>query len=155
MRCEAYKSNLRAKRDPLACSVPQNVEEPVEAHARSRAACCSGYHARRSESTYAQLVDIMSTIIGLSRLIGQGCVMAHSKTQPEHWEKPSKTQRVEREISIFQAIQLCFSRSLGSATFNGANKSVMLLAEWTITARQAVLCLAQMKYLYFVPECCK
>ena len=31
----------------------------------------------------------------------------------------------------------------------------MRYAEWTITARRAVLRLAQMKYRYFVPECCK
>ena len=31
----------------------------------------------------------------------------------------------------------------------------MVRAEWTITARSAVLRLAQMKYRYFVPECCK
>ena len=31
----------------------------------------------------------------------------------------------------------------------------MWRAEWTITERQAVLCLAQMKHRYFVPEHCK
>ena len=31
----------------------------------------------------------------------------------------------------------------------------MLCTEWTITVCQALLRLAQMKYQYFVPECCK
>ena len=31
----------------------------------------------------------------------------------------------------------------------------MLHAEWTITARQALLHLAQVEYQYFVPKCCK
>ena len=62
---------------------------------------------------------------------------------------------MEGEISIFQSIQLGVSRSLGSAAFNEANKSAMLRAEWTITARRAVLRFAQMKYGCFVPERCK
>ena len=62
---------------------------------------------------------------------------------------------LEREISIVQSIQLGFSRSQGSTTLNDANKSVMLRAEWTITSRQAVLRLAQMKYRYFVLERCQ
>ena len=53
------------------------------------------------------------------------------------------TQRVEGEISMVQSIQLGFSRSLGSATSNEANKSAMRRAEWTSTARRAVLRLAQ------------
>ena len=65
---------------------------------------------------------------------------------------PGKTQRLQWEISIVQSIQLGFSRSLGSTTSNEAYKSAMRRAEWTITARQAVLHLAQMKYRYFVPE---
>ena len=69
--------------------------------------------------------------------------------------RPSKNQRVQGETSIVQSIQLDFLRSLGSATSNEANKSAMLRAEWTIAARRAVLCLAQMKYRYFVPEYCK
>ena len=52
-------------------------------------------------------------------------------------------------------MQLGFSRSLGSAAFNEANKSAMLRADWTITTRRAVLRLAQIKYRYFVPERCK
>ena len=84
-----------------------------------------------------------------------GWVMAHSKMRPVRGEptRPSKTQGVhcvEGEISIVQSIQLGFSRSLGSA-----NKSAMRRAKWTITARRARLRLAQMKYRYFVPECCK
>jgi hypothetical protein len=67
----------------------------------------------------------------------------------------SKNQRVEGEISIVQSIQLCFLLSLGSATSNETNKSAMLRAEWTITARRAMLRLAQMKYRYFDPESCK
>ena len=62
---------------------------------------------------------------------------------------------MEGEISIVQSIQLGFLLSLGSATSNEANKRAMLRAEWTITARRAVLRLAQMKYRYFDPESCK
>ena len=69
--------------------------------------------------------------------------------------RPSKNQRVQGETSIVQSIQLDFLRSLGSATSNEANKSAMRRAEWTITARRAVLRLAQMKHRYFVPERCK
>ena len=39
--------------------------------------------------------------------------------------QPSKTQCVEGKISIVQSIQFSFLRSLGSATSNEANKSVM------------------------------
>ena len=67
----------------------------------------------------------------------------------------SKNQRVEGEISIVQSIQLGFLLSLGSVTSNEANKSAMWRAEWTITARRAVLLLAQMKYRYFDPESCE
>ena len=56
------------------------------------------------------------------------CVMAHSKT------RPARGEPMEREISIFQANQLGFSRSSGSSTSNEANKSAMRRAEWTITA---------------------
>ena len=45
--------------------------------------------------------------------------------------RPSKNQRVEGEISIVQSIQLGFSRSLGSATSNEANKS----ARWPKTEK--------------------
>ena len=47
---------------------------------------------------------------------------------------------------------MAFAKTRGSATSNEANKSARLRAEWTITVRQAVLCLAQMKYRYFDPE---
>ena len=71
----------------------------------------------------------------------------------------SKTQRVEGDAAIVQSTQLGFSRSLGSATWNAANKSEMWHAGWTITARWAVLRLAQMKLnmkgQYFVLERCK
>ena len=61
------------------------------------------------------------------------------------------------KISIVLPIQLAsgFSRSLGSATSIEAYKSAMLSAEQTITASQAALCLAQMKYRYFISERCK
>ena len=45
------------------------------------------------------------------------------------WNQPGKNQRVEGEISIVQSIQLGFSRSLGSATLNDANKSAMRRAK--------------------------
>ena len=71
-----------------------------------------------------------------------GCVMAHSKKRP-------------CIQSIVQSIQLGFSCSLGATTANVPYKSAMRCAEWTITARRALLCLAQMKYRYFFPERCK
>ena len=71
--------------------------------------------------------------------------------------QPSKYQRVEGEFSIVQSIQLGFSLSLGSVISNEADKSTMRSAEWTITASQAVLHLAQMKltllYLSRLPSC--
>ena len=70
-------------------------------------------------------------------------------------DQPSKPQHVEGEILISQSIQLGFSRSLGSAISNEANKSAMWRAERTIAARSAVLRLAQIKYRYFVSEHCK
>ena len=63
-------------------------------------------------------------------------------------DRPSKPKRVEGEILIFQLIQLCFSRSLGSATSNEANKSTMLRAEWTIATRSAVISKLACTYLY-------
>ena len=72
--------------------------------------------------------------------------MAHSKTRPARGEPTEQPQRVDGEISIAQSIQLCFSRSLGSATSNESNKSAMWREEWIITARRAVLRLAKMKY---------
>ena len=87
----------------------------------------------------------------------KGCMMAHSKTRPELGEQTEQNSTCGGEISMVQSIQLGFrvSRSLGSATSNEANKSAMLRAEWTTTARRAVLRFVQMKYRYFVPECCK
>ena len=80
-------------------------------------------------------------------------IVAYNRLHDGNW--PSKTQWVEGEILIVQSIELGFSCSQGSTTSNEANKSAMLRAEWTITARRAVLRLAQMKYRYFVPERCK
>ena len=65
--------------------------------------------------------------------------MAHRKCDLRAGNQPRKNQRVQGEISIVQSIQLGFLRSLGSATSNEANQSAMLRAEWTITARRAVL----------------
>ena len=76
-------------------------------------------------------------------------VVAHNRLRDGSLENAtcqlSKNQRVEGKTSIVQSIQLGFSLSLGSATSNKANKSAMLRTEWTITARQAALRLAQMK----------
>ena len=47
-------------------------------------------------------------------------------------------QRVEGEISMVQLIQLGFLLSLGSATSNEANKSVMWGAEWTVTEHRVL-----------------
>ena len=64
------------------------------------------------------------------------------------------TRMISRQTDTL-ALLPGFSRSLGSATSNAANKSAMLNAEWTIAARRAVLRLAQMKYRCFVSEWCK
>ena len=64
------RSTGGAKKVPLARSLErrQNDEGPVLAHARSRAACGGGERARRSESTYAQMVEMMSRIVAHNRL---------------------------------------------------------------------------------------
>ena len=106
-----------------------------------------------SESTYAQLVDMMSWIIA-----HKGCVMAHSKTLPargEQTEQNSTSERGNLDCSVHSASRFGFSCSLGRATSNEATKRAMWSAEQNITARRAVLCLSEMKYEYFVPECCK
>ena len=67
IRSEANKSNRRREERPV-CSSCQNVEGPAAALARSRAACGGGERARRSESTYAQLIDMMSRMVAHNRL---------------------------------------------------------------------------------------
>ena len=57
-----------ARRETHWLARRQNVEGPAAARARSRAACGGGERARRSESTYAQLVDMMSRIVAHNRL---------------------------------------------------------------------------------------
>ena len=57
-----------ARRETHWLARRQNVEGPAAARARSRAACRGGERARRSESTYAQLVDMMSRIVAHNRL---------------------------------------------------------------------------------------
>ena len=58
-------------------------------------------------------------------------MMSKIVTHNRAGNRPSKNQRVQGEILNVQLIQLGFLRSLGSATLNEANKSVMLHAEWT------------------------
>ena len=55
--------------------------------------------------------------------------MAHSKAQHARGEPTEQNSTAGGEISIVQSIQLGFSRSLGSATLNDANKSAMRRAE--------------------------
>ena len=58
-----------AERETHWHSRRQNVEEHVAARAAgSRAACGGGKRARQRESTYAQLVDMMSMIVTHNRL---------------------------------------------------------------------------------------
>ena len=123
----------------------QNVEGPAASRTVSRTACGSGEHARQSESTYAQLVDMMSRVVAHKRL--RDGLLENLRFRVLRAENQvSKTERVEGKISIVQSIQLDFLRSLGSATSNETSKRVMLRAEWTITASPVVLRLAQMKY---------
>ena len=84
--------------------------------ARSRAAYGGGERARRSESTYAQLVDMMSRIVAHDRL-GDGSL----KNFPARGE-PTLQNSTRGGISIILSIQIGLSRSLGSATSNEANK---------------------------------
>ena len=139
-----------ARRETYWLARRQNVEGPAAARARSRAACRGGERARRSESTYAQLVDMMSRIVAHNRLHDGSLRWLARKRVLRAGNRPNKTQRVEGNALVPD-----FLRSLGSATSNVANKSVMRVAEWTIAARRAMLHSAQMKYRYFVPECCK
>ena len=83
-----------------------------------------------------------------------GCgVMTNSKTRPARGETTKQNwirggKYLDLDSSVDSIWFLAFT-SLGSATSNeAANKSVMWSAEWTITARQAVLRLAQIKYRY-------
>ena len=88
-----------------------------------------------------------------AQLLAQWLTRKHDKRAGN---QSSKNQRVEGKISIVQSMQFGFLPSLGSATSNEANKSVMQPAEWTIIERK--LCSpsgAQMKYRYFDPESCK
>ena len=88
----------------------------------------------------------------------KGCVMAHSKTLPargEQTEQNSTSEGGNLDCSVHSASRFGFLCSLGSATSNEATKSAMWSAERNITAHRAVLCLSEMKYQYFVPECCK
>ena len=91
----------------------------------------------------------MSRIVALNRLRNRSLENTTSAREPIE----QKSTR-GGEISIVQSIQLDFLLSLGTATSNDAKKSAMRRAEWTITARRAVLRLTQMKYRYFHPEHC-
>ena len=123
----------------------QNVGGPATARALSRAASGGGERAHRSESTYVQLVDMMSRIVTHNRLRDGSfenatCARGTASTDP------AKLSVWRGKSRLFSR---CFSRLLGSATSNELNKSATLCAEWTITAHRAVLCMAQMKYRYF------
>ena len=67
IRCEADEIN-RWSEETHWLARRQNVEGPAAARARSRAACGGGERARRSESTYSQLVVMMSRIVAHKRL---------------------------------------------------------------------------------------
>ena len=77
----------------------QNVEGPAEVSTQSSTACGGGKHMHRSESTYAQLVYMMSTIVTHNRLcdgyhwLTQKCYLCTGNLQ-------SKTQLVEGKFSI-------------------------------------------------------
>ena len=82
-------------------------------------------------------------------------VIAHLKTRPARGEPTEQNSTRGGQGGNLNRSVDSTSRLLGSATSNEANKSAIRRAEWTITARRAVLRLAQMKYPYFVPEHCK
>ena len=157
IRCEAKKEQPAARRERHWFQwfvSHQNIVGPAGARVRSREACGGGKRARWSDSTYTQPVGMMWRIVAhnsfsYGSLENATCALGNCGNQP------SKTQRVEGGILMVQSVQLGFSHSLGSATSNEANKSAMVRAEWSITARQAMLRLAQMNYWCFVPENCK
>ena len=151
IRFEANKINRRREERPIgsrAVNMLRDLARPVAARALSRAARGGGERTRRSESTYAQLVDMMSRIVARNRLRDGSIENATSQRG---------TNRAK--LNAWRGRSLSFSRfssvSRVTVTSNEANKSAMRCAKWTITARRAVLRLVQMKYRYFVPECCK
>ena len=63
------RATCRTKRDPLARVQSKCSGTYATAHALSCAALGCSEHAGRSESTYAQLVDMMSRIVAHNRLL--------------------------------------------------------------------------------------
>ena len=119
IQCEANKSNCRCEQRPIGsiavkCWGTCRASAPAAGRARSRAAYGGG--KARSE-VRARMHNLSILCQGSSRTIG--CVMAHSKT------RPARGEALEGEISIIESMQWVngFSRSLGSATSNKANKS--------------------------------
>ena len=66
--CEANKSNWLPCRETHWLARSQNVSGPAAARAQSCAACGCSECVRQSESTYAQLIDLMSRIAAHNRL---------------------------------------------------------------------------------------
>ena len=124
IRCESIKSNRREER-PIGLRTVKILRDLLLLR-RTRApkwehACTTGRHDVKDRR---------------ARLVGS---LKNANCAVRKGYQPSRTQRVKGEIWTVQLIQLGFSRSLGNATSNEANKRVMWRTEWTITACQAVL----------------
>ena len=139
----SQKYQLAARRETHWIARSQNFEGPAAARAGSRAACGGGEWARRSESTYAQQVDMISRIVAHNRLC-HGSLDNATCARGTDWAKLNAWRGKSRLFSRFSLV----------SRFNWVARHQMKL-EWIITARQAVLRLAQIKYRYFVPERCK
>ena len=99
------RANGSANGDPFA-RAPSNVEGPAAARARSGAACGGGERARQSDSTYAQLVDMMSRIVAHNGL-------RDGSTRPARGEptEQKSTRRGENlDCSVDPARFLSFTR---------------------------------------------
>ena len=123
IRCEANESNRRREERPIGSRAIKMLRDLPRGFARSRTECGGGERARRRESTYAQLVDMMSTTVAHNRLRDGSlenatCVRVTNQAKLNAWRGKS------RSFS-----QLGFSRSLDSATSNKANESAMLRAD--------------------------
>ena len=146
IRCEANKSNRRREERPIA-SRPVNMLRYPRGHTRDL-----GHHVAVANARAEVRAHLHNWSIWCQwSLCTIGCMMAHSKTRPARGEPTGQNSTCGRG-NLDRSNRLGFSRSLGSTTSNEANKSAMLRAEWTMTAGQGVLRLAQMKYRYFVPE---
>ena len=121
IRCEANKSNRRRWERPVGSRAVKMLGD-MWWRARGLAQHMAAANARAKVRARTHNWSIWCQ--GSSRQ--RGCVMAHSKTLPARGEPNEQNSMCGGGILIVQAIQLGFSRSLGSAT---SHKSAMLREE--------------------------